>query len=265
MRKNILFFLFCINSLYSYSQDVINKKNVWKGYTYTWGNGSPVTYQFNKDTIINGKEYLYNLYFKGQYYYREDSITKIIYKYSPSNGGEVIMMDISKKVGDVINGSSIYRIDSIKIKNTFKKRFYFDNGGGDIFIEDIGHVKGICFMDFRCSWADVYFCINDLWRDSVNIMYHENYCDTSSAIQTIDAKNISVYTLSDKCIIEFSPAENFQNMIYTLYSAQGTILKHEKITQQNTPISLNNISDGLYLLQIQDMQQNKHFIKKILH
>jgi CubicO group peptidase (beta-lactamase class C family) len=99
---------------------------------------------------------------------------------------------------------------------------------------------------------------NDIWK-LLNLVI----CNPStSVVNTLDTEGVSVYPnpSSEKLFIRFE--KEYAHGKLTLINQLGQVLKHKSINGQNEELSISDVSNGVYWLNIQG--ENGNWVKKIV-
>jgi hypothetical protein len=73
---------------------------------------------------------------------------------------------------------------------------------------------------------------------------------------------ISIYPNPTTNVLNFKSNANMINSDYTIYDQSGKIMKIGKITHENTSIQLNNLPNGIYLLNVENIKQTFKVLKE---
>jgi Secretion system C-terminal sorting domain len=276
---------------------------VWRGQYGSGLTGDRYDYEIQPigDTIINAKtyanlvEHTISSYWNGGigYYYaniskriggiREEN--KKIYFLSYVNGIENILYDFDNlAIGDTIshwhlnefgdtlgNGGLIpyiSDIDSIQLGGIYHKRYRVDwadsFGQPDYVIEGIGHTDGLLPRDLYQfeSWA-ILGCV----KKSNNILYHSDMfitCAMPTAIEKRDVLNFSVSPNPASTKLGIYLAQEQGETRFWVYDSKGIEVFKTTFLGTNYTLDLSNMSNGIYLLYLQNEQgySSQYLIKQ---
>lgn len=144
--KSWLYFFSCLSMLLplngSAQEDYIPMDSItdWKVETGSFGGTWEYWYDYTGDTVINGNTYRIIQYeaFEDYFvdlYFREDRITRKVYKYEPNDEMEILYYDFGLEVGEdfYVAFSSTYftvtEIDTVQSEAGPLKRWRFDHAG----------------------------------------------------------------------------------------------------------------------------------------
>ena len=211
-----------------------------------------------------------------QFLLREDIAAKKIYKLV--NDSEVLLYDFSLQVLDnitLINEQS-YQVESItnvNVNGGQRRRFYLrnlDNNSpflDEIWIEGVGNY-GHPLLAANEIFSDPIFELKCSFQNGVNIFNQgiangstQTSCTLSIEEQNSLSKRISFAPNPFKSELMISSKARFINSTLKMYNSTGQLVKQiENINSNEIQLKRENLSDGIYLIQI--FENDKLLISK---
>lgn len=211
-------------------------------------------------------------YYYGQYYgaFRQDTINKKIYLYLGYYGIDTLAYDFNLNAGDTLpttyliwpNSNYVESIDSVIVDGEYRKMYWISSQFTTnylMLIEGIGTDHG-AFAIFGENWMEAS---SDLWcvyqgNELIWQYFPNGYgCDLISSVKEQIPKNsISVYPNPFKSSTLIKVDGNYTNLELVMYNSFGQKVRDANLlTNQTTRIFRNNLTSGLYYIQI--IQDNK--------
>ncbi len=201
---------------------------------------------------------------------------------SDMSGGEYLLYDFTKQIGDTIKHdsygefySTILDIDSVLIGNSYRKRFKVDNHwfyqNPDYIIEGIGSVKNgllghiseipTCGTHF---WEHICFEENGIVK-YLNPSFSDCFAsDILGGVEQFEYETgFDIYPNPFINQIQIENKLNRQNLIFKLIDINGRVVTEKNISDEKIVFNLN-IDKGLYNAIIIDNKENVLMTKKVI-
>ena len=148
--------------------------------------------------------------------------------------------------GNFINGinEKLVNLNTISTNNLFRIGERISGDNGDEFfkgtIDDIGIWNRVLTPEEITNLYNNSLGVNDFKQNTT----------------------ISIYPNPTTNVLNFKSNANMINSDYTIYDQSGKIMKIGKITHENTSIQLNNLPNGIYLLNVENIKQTFKVLKE---
>ena len=234
------------------------------------------------DTVINSKIYteLFYKYISGTYAgcYRNDILNKKVFYIPPDSTQEFLLYDFAANIGDTVNvihknqsfpsfpssfqmrkivvDSVVYR--TIGPRN--HKRIYLSTSNDmDMWTEGIGNINGIVSV---YSWnSQILWCMSYddtvYYSNNFSLSQENNYfygrCDTVSVPLLIEenviVSSIKIFPSISSSTISINSPDVLYPLKIIIYNSLGLLYKTQ-LMNENSLLSIDDYSSGIYLIQI---------------
>jgi hypothetical protein len=228
------------------------------------------SYYINGDTVINSTLY-HKVYQSGTVHHhcsfgnyvdywesfsnyyaaiRQDTALRKVYV--RDNSPERVLYDFNLSVGDSIeNCTAVTSIDSILIGSTYRKRLNIDGAFPYSIIEGIGSTSGLFepLCPFEYWGTLVCFSQNGVTLYPDTLTECELITESSSA-HAYKSIALSPNPFHVSTILYLKKA--FKPGVLKIYSTLGSLVKEQIITSENTVITREGLSNGIYFVVVKD-------------
>jgi hypothetical protein len=231
------------------------------------------SYYINGDTVINSVLY-HKVYQSGTVHHhcnfgnyidywnsfhdyyaaiRQDTALRKVYVYY--NNPEQVLYDFNLSVGDSIEGcTAVTSIDSILIGSNYRKRFNIDGAFPYSIIEGIGSTSGL--FEPLCPFE--YWGTLVCFSQNGETLYPDasTECELIMGTQPFHAdKSISLSPNPFHTSTTLYIKSIFNAATLHIYNTLGSLVKEQSITSENTVITREGLSDGIYFVVVSDGTQ----------
>jgi hypothetical protein len=219
------------------------------------------------DTIINSKNHKKVWYCNDEYYFdwhqsgfiREDIKTKKVYVFQGLE--EELLYDFSLQLNDTFKTSydciqTVFKIDSIKINDKFRKRLWLSIWGNqdtttywgyELWIEGIGSNKGfptVCPSALVGSW-DELLCFHEYYKIVYeNPIYNSCYMNNTGTTE-IEKPEIEIFYADKFLNINFDEKAEYKLVIYDILG--NTIFSKQIQSSEKINLEKFNLKQGIYI------------------
>jgi hypothetical protein len=295
MKPSLVIFLFIVHHFIGNAQTYTpfpTDSTVWGERRYDGTGGGVETryyqYQLSKDTLIQGKTWkqlvqrgesiCYNIgclpdrYTSLVGWIREEN--KKIFLQKKSDNSIVTLYDFDNlKVGDTLtkrnlwgqypprNDQFVKAIDSIKINETWRKRYQISNVGTGFlyFIEGIGSTRGLIpsYYEFEIGVSTICVRVGD------KVVFGSGPCNVLSASEDLLRGRISISPNPVRDVLIVNGLENENTKFVVISNSVGRVFRTVKMGNDVQQISIYDLPNGFYLCQIRS-EVGKVFTSKFI-
>lgn len=247
--------------------------------------GGSRVYFTNQDTVINGLTYkisksqqihqanpgpfcppflLDTIAYTTPQFFREDTLARKVYLYSPDNGGsDQLFYDFSLQVGDTLKSGYYLAIGDTLVLDSIgdlvldngesRKAFWFNSNLHAYYIESIGSPEGL-FYPLQVGFTESYggiFCMKENSVSLFGIMCGSLYVGQKD----MQHKAVSVYPNPADSFITIDIPGPCERSEFRLVNVQGQEVFNHKLAPGSNSFSISDIIPGIYFYQVKSNQE----------
>jgi len=261
----------------------LSVKSMCDGYDDELGGGYTKHISFNQenDTIINGQTYkIGNIPGSGviffDAYVREDMLTGKIYSYFPRCNKEYLVCDLSLHVGDTFYFNKCTYSDTIPDGYMIADSVTYFEGKKIIYFKDIIQMNPYLWIPFSdkiffmesIGSTFVFFDSSDGCGEGFNLLlcayknndlvyirnpessYGCDYNCMGSNINEYSKNNLHAYPNPAYSTFQIKGIDDFQNYTVSIYNMYGQLIMQKQIVNENDIIHIENLSKGVYIVNL---------------
>ena len=289
MEKLLIILVCCLCTILSKGQGYIDETSEWKGYHYQWGAGFPdrhetSEFQYSKDTIIDGKEYVELLYRSFDYHteligaqidtvWFWEYISKIYLRevdkkwYKKQGNEDRLLLDFNYEIGDTIHYDWYYdeyyivqEIEEFEIAGQTRKKFiiplrYFRQF---YIYEGIGSSRGFLdpFIDASFEGYRILECYNYQGETFIVDSRAENCVVQilSDVKESLKELNVYIYPNPVKDVLNIELIEEEVEHKIEIFDLNGKKLLEGRLFDgamtETFQVNISKLPKGIYVLKI---------------